>query len=465
MIKGLSIFGTTSDSGKSSITLALCRILKDLGYSVSPFKAQNMSNNSAVCDDGSEIGRAQYLQAEVINLYTSYHLNPILLKPQGDGLSQLIINGKVYDNIYVKDYYRIIDKLKPYVIDCYEYLANKSQLIIAEGAGSPVELNLTSRDLSNNFVAEYFNTHVIIVADIERGGVFASIYGSYNLLPNKIKNNVIGVIINKFRGDISLFKEGIRIIEEEFKLPVLGVIPYINFNVDMEDSLSINNYEQNTKCDKIKIGVIKFPNISNYNDIDPIIADPEVQVDFIKDNRSLYNYDLLLLPGTKTTIKDLQWLKSKGLFDKINNFNKTIFAICGGYQMLFRAIDDFYGIENSHSAYEEGFNFINDKVIFKKEKILNRGIYNLFNMKLSGYEIRCGYTKSYDLYFNSGKIYGTHVHGIFENDNFRTSLFKLINPLYKGYSSYKKYKSSLIKEFTNSIKENIKIEKIINLIK
>jgi len=213
-LKSISVFGTSSDSGKSTIALALCRIFKEMGFDVAPFKAQNMSNNACVCDDGSEIGVAQYMQAVAIGLKTSYHLNPILLKPEKDTKSQVIINGKAHTSKSARDYFRDIDSLKPVVRESFEYLQKRHDFLICEGAGSPVELNIMDKDLSNNFVAGEFGTKIVLVADIERGGVFASIYGTLALLDEGMRKNVIGVIVNKFRGDLSLFDDGVRIIKE-----------------------------------------------------------------------------------------------------------------------------------------------------------------------------------------------------------------------------------------------------------
>ncbi len=458
MMHALSIFGTSSDSGKSSVTLALTRLYQKMGYKVAPFKAQNMSNNSAVCDDGSEIGRAQYLQAESINLPTSYHLNPILLKPQGQARSQLVVNGKVVQTIDAKDYYKNIDQLKPYVIDSFQYLAQQSDLVIAEGAGSPVELNLISRDLSNTFVAEQFNSKIIIVADIERGGVFASIYGTHQLLNQKLRQNVIGVIINKFRGDISLFDEGKKIIEDRFKIPVLGILPYTKLNFDMEDSLSLTNYQQNKPNPVIKIALIHLPHLSNYNDIDPLIADQELQLNIIDSYRPLDGYDLILLPGTKTTIKDLLWLKSNGLYNEILSSSSFIFGICGGYQMLFKTLNDNEGIENDNPVVEKGFGFIDAVISFRKKKRLRRTSYNLFNRKLNGYEIHCGYADKHDLFYQSENLAGTHLHGIFDNDSFRTDFFRALNPNYQGYQSYKDYKNEQIDHFVHTVKNHLNLD-------
>ncbi len=457
-MNNISIFGTSSDSGKSTITLALVKILHSLGYKITPFKAQNMSNNSNVCDDGSEIGIAQFNQAKVINLHTTYHLNPILLKPERDKTSQVIINGKAKFNMSAREYFARIDEFKPIVKEAFNYLNNNFDIVVAEGAGSPVELNLMSRDLSNIFIASEFKTKIIIVADIERGGVFGSIYGTFNLLPKELQSRVIGVIINKFRGDISLFDDGIKIIEKEFKLPVLGVLPYIPINIGFEDGLSLNNYTQNKKA-IIKVAVIKFPHISNYTDIDPLIVDSQIQVDFIESFQNLNNYDMLILSGTKSTIEDLKWLKKNGLFEAIKSFKGLIFGICGGYQMMFKSLIDLDGVENDKNTIENGLNFIDDEVEFLKTKVLKRGEYFIFNQKLKGYEIHCGVAKKYE-FFKKDNIYGSFLHGIFENDEFRTNLFKSMNANYINFN-YQNYKDNSIDKFVEKIRNSLDLNKII----
>ena len=322
-MNSISIFGTSSDSGKSTLTFVIAKILQEHGYSVVPFKAQNVSNNSKVCEDGSEIGIAQHFQAQVINVKPTYHMNPVLLKIEGNGRSQIVVDGRVLKTTTPRQYYKEIEILKPIVKKNFEYLQNKYDIVVAEGAGSPVELNLMDKDLANTYVASTFNTKIILVADIEKGGVFASIYGTFALLSEQLKKNVIGVVINKFRGDLSLFEEGIKIIQDRFNLPVLGVVPYIPFNLGFEDSASLTNYSQVKANPRLHVAVIKFPKMSNYNDIEPLIANDEVYVDFISGTASLEAYDLVILPGTKSTISDLKWLKKTGPFASIKKKTKA----------------------------------------------------------------------------------------------------------------------------------------------
>jgi len=457
MLNSISIFGTSSDSGKSTITFIIAKMLQDLGYKVAPFKAQNVSNNSRVADDGGEIAIAQSFQAEVLGIKTSYHMNPILLKSGHGNSASLIINGKPSGEKDVRDYYKDLDRLKPIVDKSFEYLNKKYDLLVCEGAGSPVELNLMDKDLSNIYVASKFNTKIILVADIERGGLFASVWGTYNLLPKKLQKNVIGVVVNKFRGDMTLFDNGIKIIEKEFGIPILGVLPYKDLNLGFEDSQSLLNYTQKGEA-KINIGIIRFPHISNYNDFEPLILDDEVNVDFIQGG--INRYDMLILPGTKRTINDLKWLKRTSLFKEIKKFNKPIIGICGGYQMMFENIIDKNGIEDIKNSSESGFGFVKDDIVFKKKKRLKKKTYFQFDFNLKGYEIRHGKPKRNNSFIDMPKIKGTFVHSVFDNDNLRTAWLKSINKKYKGYN-FIKYKRDKIDDFVNEMAAYLDISKVI----
>jgi adenosylcobyric acid synthase len=453
-MNNISIFGTSSDAGKSTITFVIAKILQDLGFLVAPFKAQNVSNNSHVCDDGSEIAIAQYFQAEVLGVKTSYHLNPVLLKSGRGSSASLIVEGKVVTSKDVREYYRDLDFLKPAVMRCFESLDEKYDCVVAEGAGSPVELNLMDKDLSNIFIATQYQTKIILVADIEKGGVFASIYGVYNLLPKELQKNVIGVIINKFRGDLTLFDEGIRIIEEDFKIKVLGVLPYLPFNLGFEDSASLKNFVQQPQNKKLEIAVIAYPYMSNYNDFEPLIADDEVLVEFVSSNISLEKFDVVILPGSKLVIKDLIWLKQTGLFEQIKNYKKDIFAICGGYEMMFESLEDIYSLENENALKEDGFGLIDDVIVFEKEKVLKKESYELFGTKIDGFEIHHGMCKKYPLSFEKENFKGTFVHKIFDNNEFRTNYFKSIKKDYAGFD-FQEYKKKTVGNFISTLKDRL----------
>ena len=415
----ISIFGTSSDAGKSTVTFVVAKMLQDLGFSVAPFKAQNVSNNAMVCEDGSEIAVAQYFQSEVLGITPTYHINPILLKSGRKSSASLIVNGKSVATKDVRAYYRDLERLKPIVKKAFSYLDERYDCVVAEGAGSPVELNLMDKDLSNIYIATEFNTKIILVADIEKGGVFASIWGVYNLLPKQLKKNVVGVIVNKFRGDLSLFDEGIRIIEEEFMIPVLGVLPYIPFNLGFEDSQSLINYQQKSLPDAKKVGVIAYPTMSNYNDFEPLIADEAILLEFVQSHIDLSKFDQIILPGSKLVVEDLLWLKASGLFEQLQEYQGEILGICGGFQMMFNQINDQEMIESATPITIRGLGFIDDEIIFQREKIVRRGNYHIFGRMIDGFEIHHGISHKYPLYYQAENIKGTFVHGLFNDDKFK----------------------------------------------
>lgn len=457
----LAVFGTSSDAGKTSVVMALCRLFADRGLRVAPFKAQNVSNNSAVTQENREISRAQCLQAEAARVAPSHLFNPVLLKSHGKQGVQVIVNGEVYQNQSVSAYYQGMESLKSAVFQAFAQLQTDYELVIAEGAGSPVELNLLHKDLSNTFIAQSFNTKNILVADIERGGVFASIYGTLELLDPKLRKNLLGVIINKFRGDRQFFLEGEHIIAERFGVPVLGVLPYQPINIDMEDSQSLQNYQQRLDNVKLRVGVLAYPGLSNYNDLDVLMADPEILVEMLSSYRPLDGYDLLILPGSKTVIRDLQWLQEQGFFTALKSYSKAILGICGGYQMLCERLLDPDAIEHDNPSQTLGLGLIPDTVIYQLPKILQQGRYQLFgHSDLQGYEIHCGRLQEYPLYYQQGRISGTHVHGVLDNDAWRTAYFQAINPAYQGYD-YGEYRESQIQGFADMVGANVNLDLIL----
>ena len=454
----LSIFGTSSDAGKSTLSFAITYLLHKRGVKVAPFKAQNVSNNSVVTDENTgEIAIPQAFAAESINLPTTPLFNPILLKSGGASRSHIIINGKSIGESDVWAYYRNMDKLQPIVKDAFTQLQKKFTCIVAEGAGSPVELNLMNKDLSNLFVATTFQTKIILVADIQRGGVFASIYGVYNLLPKELKKNVIGVIVNKFQGDMRLFDEGVTIIEQEFGIKVLGVVPYKPFNLGFEDSASLMGYTQDTTDTIIKVAVVKLPYISNFTDFEPLVVDKEIELNFITNATEAKGYDMLILPGSKKVVEDLQWLKDRGFEKVFQKKKQTIVAICGGYEMMFEEILDPEAIESEHK-HIEGFGRFKGSVVFQKEKIVKKGCYNLWGVMGDGYEIHNGITKKRAKMKKN--LYGTFIHGIFDNDALRYKLFSQLHPHYKGYN-FQTYKTHAIDVFANHIATHIDVDYII----
>ncbi len=452
----ISIFGTSSDAGKSTITFVIAKLLQNMGISTVPFKAQNVSNNSQVADDGSEIAISTYFQASVLGVETSYHINPILLKSGAKSSASLIVEGKEIGNKDIRSYYRELDNLKPIVKKSFEYLDKKYDCIVAEGAGGCVELNLLHKDLSNTFIANEFNTKIILVADIEKGGVFASIYGSVELMQQKFKDNLIGVIINKFRGDRRLFDDGVKIIEERFGIPLLGVLPYTPLNIGFEDSASLQNYIQKSNA-TIKVGIIKLPHISNFNDFEPLIIDDELQVDFITSN--INEYDYIIIPGSKRVITDLNWLKQSGIFKSLQLYQKQIIGICGGYEMMFESIIDYNNIE-SDIKESKGLGFIKSEITFGEQKIVKKSKFTLHKRTIHGYEIHFGKSKEYPIYYEKDNIFGTFLHGIFDNDLFRDYIF---DSPYHGYN-YKQKREQILDKFIKEMQINLDMKRVVDCI-
>jgi len=458
----ISVFGTSSDAGKSTLSFALTYLLHQEGIKVAPFKAQNVSNNSKVCDSGGEIAEAQHFAATSIKLETTADMNPVLLKSGKGSSSSLILNGQSCGVKSVMDYYRDIGNLKPLVKEAFLRLKSQYECVVAEGAGSPVELNLMDSDLSNIFIASEFKTKIVLVADIERGGVFASIWGVYNLLPKALQKNVMGVIVNKFRGDMRLFNEGVEIIENEFGIPVLGVLPYRTFNLGFEDSQSLLNYKQNASNSKIVVGVISLPHMSNFTDFEPLVADSEVDLRFISHVHEAHNCDVLVLPGTKRTIDDLQWLKQQKLDRLIQEKNRCLVAICGGYQMLFEEIIDEEAIESEEACHVKGIALIQGAVRFQSEKLVKSGDYEVFGIQLQGYEIHHGMAER--LYVEDEDLYGTFVHGLFDSDEFRKKVFTKIDKKYRGFD-FKQHKEDEIESFAQHVATHIDMKKLLSAIR
>lgn len=411
----LSIFGTGSDAGKSTLTWVIGRLLKNAGSSVAPFKAQNVSNNAQVADDGSEIAVAQHFQAKALGVSTSWHNNPILLKSGRGDAASLIVKGRHVADREVGEYFRDIDTLKPAVTEAFCHLDECYDIVIAEGAGSPVELNLMKKDLSNIFIAQTFDTKIILVADIEKGGLFASVYGVYHLLPKALQNNVIGVVINKFRGDMRFFDEGVRIIEKEFGIPVLGVLPYEPLNLGFEDAQSLQHYTQDCSRATRRIAVIAYPTMSNYTDFEPLLADEKTCVEFVDHNRPLDTFDYVILPGSKKVFDDLEWLKKTALDTQITEVCRhgtlRIIGICGGFEMLHERIVDEVGIEASSGRSVKGLGLISGEVHFSREKVLK--------LDTDTYEIHYGISTTYPNGYSDERILGTFKHGIFIDETFK----------------------------------------------
>ncbi len=475
MTKNLMVIGTSSHVGKSMLVTALCRNFSRR-YSVAPFKAQNMSLNSWITRSGEEIGIAQAIQAKAAGIEPTADMNPVLLKPKGDHISQIIILGKPYADKRAGDYYDSINEMMSVVIKAYQRLASEHGVIIIEGAGGAAEINLYDRDIVNIGVARAVRPHIILVGDIERGGVFASIYGTLQLLPPDVRSLVFGVVINKFCGDIKLLESGIKQLEELTGLPVLGVIPYTDIKIPSEDSVSIKDKIHNNH--QVRIAIIRLPHISNFTDFEPLEKYADIRYAGLADD--LDEPDAVILPGTKNTIDDMKELQSKGMDKKIikeAEKGKPIIGICGGYQMLGKEIIDS-GIEGTGGASSSrGLGLLNVSTYFLDYKKQTRqtekyitGHGDLLGPirgeKVRGYEIHMGETAGGEPAFDNdgcisenGLIIGTYLHGLFENKNIKNSF---MNFLYKrkGIVFENKEDGDSIEELAGFIEEHVNMELI-----
>ena len=444
--RALMVLGTSSHVGKSLITAALCRIFARRGIRVAPFKSQNMSLNSAVTIEGLEIGRAQALQAEAAGVAPSVHMNPILLKPCGNMSSQVVVHGRIWGTLSASDYHlRRVEELMPMVRESFEHLAATHDLIILEGAGSPAEINLKQHDIVNMRMAELANAACLLVGDIDRGGVFASLYGTIALLEPHEQQRIRGFLINKFRGDVTLLQPGIQMIEDRVNKPCLGVIPWLNeLRLDEEDSLGLpGNTISPSTPDQLRIAVIALPSFSNFTDFDALRAEPSVALTFARTIAELEHAHVIILPGSKQTMDDLAWLRTQHLDTVITHPSRSalIVGICGGMQMLGLRILDPHGVERT--GVIDGLALLQIETTMQPVKITRisagRSLSpTLFgqtteHIALSGYEIHVGqthYLPNAQPFADLGehtdgcisadtKTFGTYLHGLFDDDHFR----------------------------------------------
>jgi adenosylcobyric acid synthase len=428
----LLVAGTSSDAGKSVVVAGLCRLLARSGVRVAPFKAQNMSNNSAVTVEGGEIGRAQAIQARAAGLEPSVRFNPILLKPGSDRTSQLVIRGRVADSVTAAGYIEHRDRLAKVVIDELSSLRDEFDVVICEGAGSPAEINLRATDLANMGLARAANLPVVLVGDIDRGGLLAHLFGTVAVLEPDDQALIAGFIVNKFRGDPALLEPGLRQLLERTGRPTYGVLPYADeLWLDAEDSLSVVAHRVVGRpgpprgSEWLKVAAIRLPRISNSTDIEALACEPGVLVRWISDPADLADADLAVLPGSKATVADLNWLRDHGLAAAITDHagaGKPVLGICGGLQMLCRRIEDTV---ESGTGEVAGLGLLDADIVFGEHKTLHR-----WQHPLSGYEIhhgqlvRCDEAAWFDVDawphgIVRGAVFGTHWHGLLDNDDFR----------------------------------------------
>ncbi len=498
--KPLMVLGTSSGAGKSLTVTAICRILKNKGEYPVPFKGQNMSNNACVDLNGGEMAYSQALQAIACGIMPSSEMNPILLKPQGNSISEVIHLGQSQGITTAKDYYKNWFKpgwevIKKSLNSIYK--RNPNCRLIIEGAGSPVEMNLIHRDLTNLKIANHLNANCILVTDIERGGVFAQIIGTLELMQPEEKKLIKGIIINRFRGDLSLFEEGKKWIESNTQIPVIGIIPWLNETFPPEDSLDLLEKKHRFTNPEIKVGIIKLPSISNFSDFDPLENEKSILLEWVRESQTLKKYDFIILPGSKQTIKDQIFLEESGLSQNIREYSNNkgnIIGICGGLQMLGTTLEDPFFKEGSKTYSEQkikGIGLLPLKTTFFKKKLTRQvSAESLWpcQSKINGFEIHNGQTeldkiqneinikpifKDLDLGWykennKGGTIAGTYIHGIFENDNWRDQYINLIRkrrnlPILNTKSkSYKLKRESIIDNLANEFNKHLNISEVLS---
>jgi len=463
MSKALMIQGTGSGVGKSIIVAGLCRLFSDRGMNVSPFKAQNMALNSFITKEGCEIGRAQAVQAEAARIEPSVDMNPILLKATGEASSQVIMNGRVHSDMKANDYYAFKHEAWKAVTQAYERLSARHDFILIEGAGSPAEINLMEDEIVNMKVARHTNAPVLLVGDIDKGGVFASLYGTVELLKDRKSNAdfIRAFIVNKFRGDISILEPGLRMIEEKTGRPVIGVIPYLgDLCLQEEDAIPadrLSNHfslRSSSPAGRVKIVVLRLRYIANFTDFDPFLFEPGVELTYSLWDGDIESADIIFIPGSKNTVRDLLFLREYGVERNIRKAAEKgtpVIGICGGYQMLGKTIYDPYGIESGQRE-TSGLGFLDTETVFEKTKVTSQvevypaGIRSLgfaVDHKVRGYEIHMGRTTGDLGLFRiersspdsrnegrgllsegsaKGNVWGTYIHGLFDDDDFRKRL-------------------------------------------
>ena len=499
MAKCIMIQGTMSNVGKSAIAAGLCRVFKQDGYKVAPFKSQNMALNSFITQNGLEMGRAQVMQAEAAGIEPEVSMNPILLKPTNDTGSQVIINGKPIGVMSAVEYYRHKRDYIPYILEAYRELEKKYDVIVIEGAGSPAEINLKKDDIVNMGMAELVDAPVLLVGDIDRGGVFAQIAGTVMLLEEKERKRIAGTVINKFRGDVSILEPGLKMLEDRTDIPVLGVVPYFYLDLDEEDSLT-ERFHKKEKPGLVDIAVIRFPRISNFTDLAPLEAIKEVSVRYISSPADFGQPDLVILPGSKNTISDLLWMRQNGLEAavlKAAAAGKVIFGVCGGFQMLGDTLSDPLRVEAGGTI--KGMGLLPMDTVFAGEKTRTRAegafgktegvLAGIEGTRIEGYEIHMGETvrKEGTEAFTfiddqnradsdkldgaqKGNVYGTYVHGIFDKEEVAERIVEALAKN-KGIAmeqihgvDYQTFKETQYDILADALREHLDMKKIYQIL-
>lgn len=489
MSKVIMIQGTMSGAGKSFLAAGLCRIIKQDGYRAAPFKSQNMALNSYITEEGLEMGRAQVMQAEAAGVKPMVCMNPILLKPTNHTGSQVIVNGEVFGNMSARDYFAYKKQLIPEIKKAFRKLEEYADIIVIEGAGSPAEINLRENDIVNMGLAEMVDAPVLLVGDIDRGGVFAQLLGTLMLLTKEERNRIKGLIINKFRGDQTILDPGIAMLKEKGQVPVTGVVPYMELALEDEDSLTERFDKKGESC--IDIAVIRYPRISNFTDFNVFEQIKEVSVRYVTDMSQLHHPDMVILPGSKNTMGDLKWMRQNGLEAAVKKLAEKIpvFGICGGYQMLGEVITDIEGVEEGGTL--RGMELLPVVTELEKAKVRCQvegrlpdldGIFSaLSGLAYVGYEIHMGRTKILEseqtdqdalpdkriiVSGGNNKVYGTYVHGIFDKGGIAAAVVQALAKKkgifieYGVFEDYRSFKEKQYNKLADTLREYLNMEEI-----
>ena len=487
--RNIMIVGTSSGAGKSITVTGLCRVFYRDGYKVAPFKSQNMALNSYISKTGGEMGRAQVVQAMASGIEPEAYMNPILLKPTTARKIQVIVNGKSIGNMSGLEYGKFKTSLKPEIMKSYDYIRENFDISVIEGAGSPVEINIKEEDIANMGMAKMADAPVILVADIDRGGVFASVYGTIMLMTPEERARVKGVIINKFRGDVNILKPGLSKLEELTGVPVVGVMPYSDIDIEDEDSLT-DRFKNSKENKGIKISVIKLKHISNFTDIDALSIQDDVTINYVTSADELGNEDMIVIPGSKNTIDDLKDIKDRGIATEIIKASRNgtvIVGICGGFQILGERVKDPYGIESDIKEIP-GLGILDTETVMEKEKntiqytgklVNSKGILEgLDGTEIKGYEIHQGVTignessvteDDHIVAVVKDNIFGTYLHGIFDNEKVTRTILNRIREK-KGMEqlgegiTFDEYREREFDKLEKVVRENIDIKKIYEIL-
>lgn len=488
MAKVIMVQGTMSNAGKSLLVAGLCRVFRQDGYTVAPFKSQNMALNSFITKEGLEMGRAQVMQAEAAGIAPMVCMNPILLKPTSHTGSQVIVNGEVIGNMSAREYFAYKKQLVPDIKKAFQKLEEKADIIVIEGAGSPAEINLKENDIVNMGLAEMVDAPVLLVGDIDRGGVFAQLLGTLMLLTKQEKDRVKGLVINKFRGDKTILDPGILMLEEKGRVPVVGVLPYLELRLEDEDSLT-ERFDHRREG-LIDIAVIRYPRISNFTDFNVFEQNPNVTVRYVASEEELHHPDLIILPGSKNTMGDLKWMRQNGMEAAVKKQvgEIPVFGICGGYQMLGEMVEDPDGVEEGGAL--RGMELLPVKTELKKQKKRCQvegkigtlpGIFSeLSGCSYQGYEIHMGSTHidgeaSVEwkalVYGTRQNVYGSYIHGLFDQGHTAEAVVRALAKK-KGLSltegeiqDYRKFKETQYDKLADAMRMYFHMEEIYGMLR